>query len=158
MTISQNKLIRAALLFILNAPIWYLMMQLFFVQSGAQGILANPAYQSNKFLQVFMQLQPLPRMATDSSLVIKGFFICGLFMSAAFLMINALLKGGWLKRGLVFGLLQWMLMTPWFEFYLPYNVMQEPLLLVLFEGVLWLATSLATGTCISFIINFRSRS
>jgi len=127
-----------------------------FVQSGAQLILADPKYQSSKFLKVFAEYEPLPRMANDGSIVWKGFFVCGLLAAVGFLMANLLLKGIWLKRGLAFGLLHWLLMTPWFEFYLPYNVMNEPMPLVLLESGLWLITVLLLGVYMSFILNFRS--
>ena len=154
----NSKPIRTGILFVVAGLAWYVMMQLYFVRSGAQNILANPAYQSGKFLEVFMQLKPLPRMATEPNFVLMGFFVCGIFLAGAFLIINSWMSGGWVKRGLLFGLIQWLLMAPWFEFYLPYNVMCEPLLLVLFEGLLWLATSISTALILSFIVNFNFRS
>jgi len=46
-------------------------------------------------------------------------------------------------------------MIPWFEFYLPYNVMNEPLSLVLLEGLLWLLTIVTVYCITSFIYNFK---
>ena len=34
-------------------------------------------------------------------------------------------------------LIAWGLMAPWFEFYLPWNVMREPFALALLELLLW---------------------
>jgi hypothetical protein len=57
----------------------------------------------------------------------------------------------WWKKGLQFGLVSWALMVPWFEFYLPWNVMHEPVLLVMLEMGLWLVVlaivGIATAGC-----------
>jgi hypothetical protein len=71
--------------------------------------------------------------------------------------LNNKLSGGWLKKGLTFGVINWLLMIPWFEFYLTYNVMREPLNLVFLEGFLWLCTLICVGLGYSFIYNFKSK-
>ena len=43
-------------------PIWWISLRIFFVWSGAQRILANPKYQSKKFIAVFSEVEPLSRM------------------------------------------------------------------------------------------------
>lgn len=40
-------------------------------------------------------------------------------------------------------------MVPWFEFYLPWNVMHEPATLVLLEAALWLAVLLTVGLAVA---------
>jgi len=151
----MSKVIRSIILLVTAGAVWRCFMRLFFIYSGAQSILADPARQSGKFLKAFMEYEPLPRMATDGSTIWKGFFVCGLLAAIAFIIVNEKMKAGWLHRGVVFGLVHWLLMTPWFEFYLPYNVMNEPLPLVLFEALLWFATLLLTGVYMSFVMNFR---
>ena len=152
----MNHKIRIFVLFLSSGAIWYYLMQLFFVWSGAQNILANPSCQSSKFLKVFIELEPFPRMATEKYFVAKGFFTYGLFLALAFVILNSFMKGGWLKRGLLFAAVQWLLMVPWFEFYLPYNVMNEPFSLVLFESLLWLGVNLSMGIIASSILNLRT--
>lgn len=141
----MHRYTRTMLLYLTAGPVWYAFMWSFFVLSGAQGILADPARQSGKFLRVFTEYAPLPRMVADGSILWKGFFVCGLLAARAFLYISKRQKGGWVGRGLAFGMLHWALMTPWFEFYLPYNAMHEPLRLVVFEAFLWLCTLLCLG-------------
>ncbi|MCW3123171.1 MAG: hypothetical protein JWQ38_2663 [Flavipsychrobacter sp.] len=152
----KGRFIRILLLFSTTGMVWLSAMRLLFITSGAQRILASPQHQSNKFLKTFTEYEPLPRMASDGNLLLKGFFICGLFAAGAFLFVNSKMTGGWLKRGSVFGLVHAASMIPWFEFYLPYNVMNEPIPLVLLEGLLWLVTLQLTGLWMSFVINFRS--
>jgi hypothetical protein len=148
------RFVRKLVLCFSSGIIWCVSMRLLFVYSGAQTILANPAYQSGKFLRVFTEYEPLPRMAGDPGILWIGFIVCGLPASLAFLLVNAKMSGSWLRRGIVFGLIHFCLMAPGFEFYLPYNVMHEPLELVLFESLLWLITLILLAIYMSFIINF----
>lgn len=150
----KSKYLRIVLLYATAGFVWFWLLRIFFVFSGAQNILADPNRQSSKFIQAFIG-NPPARMAVDSSIVWKGLFIVGLFVATAFLIINTYLKGNWFKRGLLFGFLHWLLMTPWFEFYLPYNVMLEPLSLVLLECLLWLMLTLSLGLWMSLVMNFR---
>ena len=149
------KTSRILLLFLTTGVVWCCFMRLLFITSGAQNILADPTRQSSKFLKVFMEYQPLPRMAVDGYVLWEGFFVCGILAAAAFMFVNRMMKGGWVSRGLTFGSLHWLLMIPWFEFYLPYNVMNEPLPLVILEGFLWLVTVVLTGLYMSLVMNFK---
>jgi hypothetical protein len=149
------KQLRYLILFIGAGLVWYLGLNLFFIWSGAQGVLGNPEYQSSKFIKTFTEYEPLPLMAANPSIVWKGLLVVGLMAAIAFSIINPYLKGGWLKRGAVFGIAHWLLMTPWFEFYLPYNVMHEPILLVLLEAGLWLCIMLMLGLFMSFTLNYK---
>lgn len=150
--------IRALVLLLLLGQIWYLGMLVFFIYSGAQQILANPAHQSGKFLEAFMVTDPLPRMADDAWLVNKGLFLVGLTVGCALIFLNGKWTAPWPQKGVQFGLLLWAVAIPWFEFYLPYNVMHEPFRLVLFEAALWLGVLLFTGLGASFILNFKRPS
>lgn len=153
--ILQLKLLRPVILFGGSGLVWYGLLNLLFVYSGAQNILGNPEYQSDKFIKAFTEDQPLPLMATDASIVWKGLLGVGFLAAVAFTIAGPHLKGGWIKKGLTFGAVHWLLMIPWFEFYLPYNVMHEPVLLVLFEGALWLCLTLGLGLFMSFAMNFK---
>lgn len=105
-----------------------------------------------------METEPLPRMIGDEFFMMKGAYCISLLWVALFLFLNAKLGGNWLRKGVVFGTIIWAAMVPWFEFYLPYNVMNEPLDLLLFEATLWLGSILSLGLLYSFILNFRRQS
>jgi hypothetical protein len=150
-------MVRKILVWPVCALMWRAGLKIFFVYTGAQSILADPHYQSGKMLKVFFDISPPPRVSQNSWLLIEGFFVTGLFMAIALIFINERLSGHWLRKGLQLGGIAWMLVIPWFEFYLPYNVMHEPILLVLLEGVLWLGVMLTVGICVSFVLNFRLR-
>ncbi|HEV2181818.1 MAG TPA: hypothetical protein VGR59_15930 [Gemmatimonadaceae bacterium] len=152
--------LRKCLLWPVCALSWRAGLRIFFVYTGAQAILANPKYQDQKMLAVFFTLQPPPRAAEHDWLLIEGFFVAGFFMAVALNLINARLSGSWLKRGWIMGSIAWMLVIPWFEFYLPYNVLREPPALVLLESLLWFGVMLLVGLCASITLNveFRGRT
>lgn len=118
------------------AVVWYAGILLVF--GPAQQLLADPAYQSQKFLDVFTRIEPLPRMVVQPGAFYAGFLIVGTAFSFAWHLTGRWMPGKPVKKGALFGFVAWLLMNPWFEFYLPWNVMHEPILLVLLEMVLWL--------------------
>lgn len=131
-----------------GAVAWYIGMMLFF--GPAQAILANPEYQSEKFLKVFTQIEPYPHTASSPWVMYIGLLIISFCYSFVFaLLIDKMHANRW-KRGIFFGSISWLLMIPWFEFYLPWNVMHEPMALVLLEGVLWFLVLQLVGISISW--------
>jgi hypothetical protein len=129
-----------------GAVAWWIGMQLFF--GPAQAILADPALQSAK-LEAIFTMAPPPRIAVDPWLLPVGMFVTALFQAAVFAFIRSALPAGLIARGLAFGAVAWALFTPWFEFYLPWNLMLEPTLLVLLEMLCWAGIMLLVGVAIS---------
>lgn len=123
---------------------WIVAMMLFF--GPAQAILANPDYQSQKFLFVVAQLEPLPHTAGAWWILPIGLLAIGLLYGIVYHFVRKAFPGKpWWKKGIHFGLVAWALMVPWFEFYLPWNVMHEPAMLVVLEVALWLGVLLIVG-------------
>ena len=147
-------MIRSLIAIISAGAVWYGALTFLFVLSGAQAILADPSRQSEKFIAAFSQ-EPLPLAAEHPYLLFAGFVVCGALAAAVFSFLNDKFEGGFVRKGLIFGGIQWALMVPWFEFYLPFNVMREPLPLVLLEMALWLGVMLSVGLWVSFVLNFR---
>ncbi|MDX1547579.1 MAG: hypothetical protein R3247_11355 [Rhodothermales bacterium] len=122
----------------------------------AQTLLANPAYQSEKFLFVVGELEPLPRAAGAWWILVVGLLALGMLYGVVYRVVRPAFAGRpWWRRGVGFGAVAWALMVPWFEFYLPWNVMHEPALLVLLEGVLWLGVMLLVGLAIAGVYEWR---
>lgn len=141
---------RVILVGIVAGVVWYSGMVLVF--GPAQQLLANPEFQSRKFLDVFTTIKPLPRMSVEPLAFYTGFLLVGIAFSLAYHLVARWLPGTIAKKGLLFGFVAWLLMNPWFEFYLPWNVMHEPLPLVLLEMILWLVVlmSVSFATVISY--------
>ncbi|MGF1669565.1 MAG: hypothetical protein ACFCU6_03885 [Balneolaceae bacterium] len=129
---------------------------LMFLFGPAQAILANPDYQSEKFLYVVGQLEPLPYAAETWWILPIGLLIIGMLYGIVYHFIRRAFDGKprW-KKGILFGWVSWALMVPWFEFYLPWNVMHEPVLLVLLEMVLWLGVLSIVGIVIAYVYEWR---
>lgn len=133
---------------------WMLALTLFF--GPAQAVLANPAHQSEKFLTVMAQLEPLPRVADAPWTLPVGLLVIGMIYGVAYGFVRRAFPGRpWWKKGLAFGAVAWALMVPWFEFYLPWNVMHEPAALVLLEMACWAGVLLIVGLAIAGVYEWR---
>jgi hypothetical protein len=154
-TIKSRTLVKALIAGFAGGLAWIVAMTLFF--GPAQAILANPDYQSHKFLYVVGQLEPLPRAAEAWWIIPSGLLIIGVIYGIVYHFIRrAFAEMHWRKKGIRFGLVTWALMVPWFEFYLPWNVMHEPMMLVILEMVLWLCVLLIVGIVIAGVYEWRS--
>ena len=118
-----------------GAAAWLLGIAIVF--GPAQGVLTDPTRQSAKFIAAFADPAAPPRVAAAPWILPVGLVLVGLAASAAYAIVGPRIPGGVARRGAIFGALAWLLMVPWFEFYLPYNVMLEPLGLALLEALLW---------------------
>lgn len=129
--------------------VWIAGLVIFF--SPAQYFLADPTYQSRKFLEVFSIIEPLPRMEVQPVAFITGFILVGIALSWAYVLLDRWIQGSTYKKGLRFGLVAWLIAFPWFEFYLPWNVMHEPILLVLLELGLWLLVMTGVSITLAYV-------
>lgn len=134
------------------AVAWWLGMLLFF--GPAQAILASPRFQSAKFLGAFGGSPP-PRMAESPLVLPLGLLVIGLVFAGVYAWLAPRLPGGRLRRGAAFGLVAWLLMVPWFEFYLPWNVMREPFPLVLLEMACWFGVMQLVGVAVALAYGAR---
>lgn len=153
-TTKSPTLIRALSAGFAGGIAWIGGMVLFF--GPAQSILANPDFQSQKFLFVVEQLEPLPHTAGAWWILPIGLLAIGMLYGIVYHFVRKAFPGKpWWKKGVQFGLVAWALMVPWFEFYLPWNVMHEPAMLVVFEIVLWMGVLLIVGIAIAGVYEWR---
>jgi hypothetical protein len=122
---------------------WYVGMNLIF--GPVQGILSNPKLQSAQMLAAFSN----PRSAGRTEIVVIGLMLIGLIWGWAYSSIARVWPPNWWQRGLRFALLAWALMVLWFEFYLPWNVLREPAVLVALEMVCWAGVMVLVGLTIA---------
>lgn len=148
----MRLLLRITISGILGGIAWLLGMIIFF--GPAQKILGDPQFQSAKFKTVMEQIEPLPRMKGNLWIIVVGLIIIGIIYSVVFSFVGPKLSGTNFKKGIQFGLISWALMVPWFEFYLPWNVMHEPFLLVLLEVFCWFLVMLLVGITLSLVNGF----
>lgn len=147
-------LLRALAAGLAGGVAWMLALTLLF--GPAQAVLADPAHQSEKFLTVMAQLEPLPRVADAPWILPAGLLVIGMIYGVTYGFVRRAFPGrAWWKKGLAFGAVAWALMVPWFEFYLPWNVMHEPARLVLLEMACWAGVLLIVGLTIAGVYEWR---
>lgn len=125
---------------------WLVGMLIFF--GPAQSVLADPSLQSAKMLAAFTS-EPLPRIDAAPWLLPAAILGVGVLWGWVFVSISSTWSAAWWKRGLRFGVIAWVLMAPWFEFYLPWNVLWEPAPLVALELACWAGVILFAGLAIA---------
>lgn len=125
---------------------WLLGLIVFF--GPAQAILTDPDLQSAKFLGAFTG-EPLPKVSAAPWVLPLGLLAIGVVWGWVFTWLSRSWSGPWWRRGVQFGVAGWALMVPWFEFYLPWNVMHEPAALVALEMLCWALLLLGVGLTIS---------
>jgi hypothetical protein len=152
---SVRKVLAATVAGLVGGVAWRVgLLQIF---GPAQSILADPTRQSAKMLGAFAPGADGPRMYTAPQMLWFGLLSIGVAYGWAYAAATSSWRGPWWRRGLGFGLLSWTLMTLWFEFYLPWNVLREPALLVGLELVCWLAVHSLVGVSIAGIYRLINR-
>ncbi|MGH9870492.1 MAG: hypothetical protein ACREAA_20340 [Candidatus Polarisedimenticolia bacterium] len=146
MTVASRAL-RGALAGLAGGITWLIGIALVF--GPAQAVLTNPDYQSAKMIAAFAEAPSPPRAFESPGLVVAGLLGIGVLWGCVFAWLASSWQGSWTGRGLRFGAVSWALMVPWFEFYLPWNVLREPAALVLLEMACWALVLIPVGLAIS---------
>lgn len=145
----MNRIVSVILAGLAGGIAWIVGMSILFMP--AQAILADPALQSPKFLAVFMDSAHPPHMATTPWAIPLGLMLISQIYAFVYATIQRGLPGRTpTGRGVAFGLVAWALAFTWFEFYLPWNVMLEPVALVAVELACWLGVMLLVGLSIAW--------
>lgn len=145
--------LRFAVLSLAASVGWFVGMTLAF--GPAQAILANPDHQSAKFLSIFSTVAPPPRIDTPQEYA-GLLLVLGAFIALAWRIHRPDADASAWRRGLRFGVLAWLIMVPWFELYLPWNALHEPMPLVLLEAVCWWVTLTCSALAMAFVDRTRN--
>ncbi len=103
------------------------------------GFLVDPRLQSEKLIAVWTRLEPLPLIVTDPALIGMGLILFGVGHAFVYRWLSPLLSGGVFARGARLGGLIFFLSFLFFEYFAPFNLFGEPLVLVAAELVFWAA-------------------
>lgn len=115
---------------------------------NADGVLLNPAYQSEKLIAVWTHIEPLPLIVTNPVIVSLLFILLAVVHAFIFAVLYQGIPGEGIRKGVNFGLLVWFLSYGFFEFFTPFNMFREPLPLVLMELFFWLVIALSESLVI----------
>jgi hypothetical protein len=120
----------------------------------AQAILGDPNLQSAKLLQIFMELTPPPRISFSPSAAWLGFGIIGIAHALVFRVVRPALGTGFWRPTLRFATVSWLMLALWFEFWILWNVMHEPVALIALELTLWAGVLLIEAVVLTLAFRF----
>ena len=120
------------------------------------GILTNPEYQSPKLLKVWTEIEPIPLAVNNPGIIALGFVILSILHAFVFAIIRQGIPGESLKKGIIFGLIIWLFSYVFFEFFTPWNMFGEPLVLLGLELLFWIGVALSEGIVIAKVYNVDS--
>lgn len=108
------------------------------------GILFNPAYQSAKVLAVV----PSMVMVRAPYIIFAGWTLILIGYAFLFARISVLWPHGYWRRLWRLGLLIWFFSLLFFEFQGPYNLLREPIPLLLLELLFWMICAFGAAAVI----------
>jgi hypothetical protein len=144
-----HAVIRGALAGAAGGIAWMIGIVLFF--GPAQALLTDPERQSAQMLAAFTG-DPGPRVQDAPWMLVAGLLVIGILWGWVYAWLSqqgAAWDAPWWARGAKFAAVGWVLMVPWFEFYLPWNVLHEPAPLVALEMACWAGVLLCVGLAIA---------
>lgn len=111
----------------------------------------NEALQSPKVTAVWDQLEPLPLILSNPVAFALVLALLGVVHGLIFVRIAGSLPSNRLKRGLLYGLIIWLMSHLFFELNGPYGLLGEPLPLVGVELTISFIGALAEGVIMSAV-------
>lgn len=120
------------------------------------GILLTSPMQSQKLIDVWTKLEPLPLVAFNPAPIILGLLMFGIGHAYLYKWLAVAWPRGIVPRALrLAGLLFFMTYLFW-EFFTPYNQFGEPLALIALELVFWGLIALSEAFAIAFVMERKS--
>lgn len=101
------------------------------------GILLDPAIQSTKLIAVWTELEPLPKVYADPVPIILGLFVFGFVHAVVYQSVAPAWPAGIVPRASRFAGVLFGIGFAFWEFFTPFNLFGEPLVLIALELVFW---------------------
>jgi hypothetical protein len=121
-----------------------------FSSAPIRAVLYNPDIQSPLFIEV----TPLRNIAAS----VAGLVVLSAVHSWLFSILAPAVPGTtWLRQGLFWGLVIWLMYWLFQEWFIYHTLLGEPILLNLLELAILLVGSLAEGVVIAFVLRGRAR-
>ncbi len=119
------------------------------------GILLNPSIQSPKLIAVWTQLQPIPLVISKPFVIFTGLIIFAIGHAAVYQWLSPSWQEGIKARALRFTMLLFFLSFLFWEFFTPFNLFDEPPVLISLELVFWAAIAPAESLAIAAVMEIR---
>ncbi|KAF3461999.1 hypothetical protein ACQCP0_11670 [Ralstonia pseudosolanacearum] len=120
------------------------------------GFLLTATIQSRKLIAVWTQIEPLPLIVANPAPMIAGLVLFGVAHAAIYGWLAPAWPQGVLPRALRFAGLTFVLSYLFFEFFTPFNLLGEPLVLVLAELGFWAVIAAAQAWVIAAVMERRA--
>jgi hypothetical protein len=116
------------------------------------GILLDPDIQSQKLIDVWTRMEPLPLVADKPAPIIIGIILFGIIHAFIYRWLSAAWPSGIVHRGVRMAMSIFLLVFLFWEFFTPFNQFGEPLLLIGLELIFWALIALADGFTIALVM------
>lgn len=119
---------------------------------NGDGFLITSGIQSTKLIAVWTQLAPLPLVVVNPAPIVIGLVLFGIVHAFIYRWLAAGWPTGATARALRFGALTFVMVFLFWEFFTPFNLFGEPLVLVAMELIFWAVIALAEAFAIAAIM------
>ena len=116
------------------------------------GILLDPALQSSKLIAVWTQLESLPLVVVNPTLIITGLVLFAIVYAFIYRWLAPAWPPGIPTKALRLAALVFLLSFVFWEFFTPFNPLGEPLALIALELTFWAAIALPEGFAIAAVM------
>ena len=116
------------------------------------GILLDPALQSPKLIAVWTEMHPLPKVYAEPVPIVFGLLGFGLLHAVVYRSIAPAWPSGLLSRASRFAGVLLAVGFCFWEFFTPFNLLGEPLVLVGVELVFWGIVATAESFAIALVV------
>ena len=116
---------------------------------NGEGFLLNPSIQSQKLIDVWTKMEPLPLAVTCPAPIVMGLILFGIVHAYLYRWISSAWPAGTVRRGLSFALIVFLMTFLFWEFFTPFNQFGEPPGLIALQLCFWAVVALADGFAIS---------
>lgn len=121
------------------------------------GILVDPSIQSHKLIAVWTQIEPIPLVVSSPAIIIIGLILFSIGHAFIYQWLAPSWPQGIVARAWRLAALVFFLSFLFFEFFTPFNMFGEPILLVVLELIFWAAIAIAEALAIAAILEWKQK-
>ncbi len=121
---------------------------------NGDGILLTSPIQSQKLIEVWTKLEPLPLIIANPAPIISGLVLFGIGHAFIYRWLSAAWPPGIMPRALRLAGLLFFMVFLFGEFFTPFNQFGEPLPLIALELSFWAAIAIAEAAVIASIMEY----
>ena len=118
------------------------------------GIILDPSLQSSKLIAVWTEIEPIPLVVNNPLPIIIGLLLFGIGHGFIYNWISNTWPSSIKSRTWRFAFLIFFLSFLFWEFFTPFNLFGEPLLMIGLELIFWAIIAVSEAFSITFVSEF----